>query len=367
MTNFNAVYVSVPNLRPAQILYSQAARDWYAQLVDVADPQSVYRVRAASPSLLKKAILKQWPSATFSEVPPKPKEDEIKAELQRLRDDRPVGKIVINDRQVDEVEHAYTVLTRAYGQIINGMKQLAPGTEITLDMCRRQGIRERVYEALKAREEQNRVSEVMREHEQNVAQLNPEEAKQFREGNVQLLITQGPNGWKEWFASCPNFLHWPNNSGQNYAVLLEWCKQRGYIVPTVPQLQEGMKYLLDCGHFHRQSEYKRSEQYKRDAVRPFTRIESVSESVSDAEINRAVTALTAKFGLPLRVTLESLQSVGTPNAEKVFAALREKFSTPDLKGMNSEELKAYGRDMRNQARGRQPISRYDAGRAKQGY
>jgi hypothetical protein len=347
-----AVYVTLPNFKPGRISYSSTARDWYVNLVEINPANKkldTIRFRGHSPELLKKAILRQWAQAVFSSTNPDSAIDPLEIQRAEIQDQRPPHMIVVNGRSVSEIDWALEILRREYGQrdSVSGVRNFTPGQEITIEMCRKNGIRDKVFEAIQTQMQNEFAGKVTQAHREIESELSPKEIEKHAGSNLISFTNDCEiGGWQEWFRAHPAFLLWPDNSGHNRSVLLDWCRQRGFLVPTHGELAQGMVYLLEHNHYCLQPSYKRSEKHLKDQVRPFTREESASERVSQSDINRAVTALTAKYGAPLKVTIERLKAVGIPNAEMVFEALQKRYS-PDLKAKTSSELKTDLQNMRN--------------------
>jgi hypothetical protein len=348
-----AVYVTLPNFKPGRITYSSTARDWFVNLVEINPANKkldTIRFRGHTPDLLKKAILRQSPQAVFSSTNPDSAVDPLKIQSAEIQDQREPHTIEVNGRKVNEIDWALEILRREYGQRdpVTGVRNFMPGQEFTIEMCRKNGIRDKVFEAIQTQMQNEFAGKVTDAHRSIESELSPKDIERHTGNNLISFTNECEfGGWVEWFKQHPGFLLWPDNSGHNRSVLLDWCRQRGYAVPRHPELSQGMVYLLEHNHFCLQPSYKRSEKYLKDQVRPFTREESASESVSQSDINRAVTALTAKYGAPLKVSIERLNAVGIPNAERVYEALQARYSPNNAKGKSSAELKTDLQAMRN--------------------
>lgn len=156
--------------------------------------------------------------------------------------------------------------------------------------------------------------------------------------------------WIAWFRQRVGFLSYPNQSYCNRDTLLKFCESRGQIVPRTEEIAEAMNYLLQHGHFYMKPNYKRSERDEKNAVQPFEREVTVSETISQEQIREAVRRLTAKFGMPVSVSIERLQACGVPNPEAMFAKIQSLYSAEPIAEKSTEALKTDLQAMRNAAR-----------------
>lgn len=295
-------YVAIPNkFRAAKIKASVDTSGYHVSLVsrfpNAKGKTDVLHFRGDNPQDLRERISKSFPDAVFTRLNPEPEVDlkaqfcaEQKAALERRQKEAEAkqfkGLVVSEHRKIERT------LTRA--------QQLeAANQSINLFV-------------------------------NDVAYSSPQ--------------------WVAWFRQHVGFLSYPDNSSKNRDTLLKFCESRGQIVPRTEEIAEAMNYLLQHGHFYMKPSYKRSERDEKNAIQPFEREVTVSETISQEQIREAVRRLTAKFGMPVSVSLEGLQACGVPNPEAMFAKIQSLYSAEPIADKSTEALKTDLRVMRNAAR-----------------
>lgn len=301
-------YVAIPNkFRSAKIKASVDTAGFHVSLVSVhlnsKGKTDVLHFRGNNPQDLKEHILKSFPDAVFTKLNPEPEVDlkaqfraEQKAALERRQREADAkqfdGLVVSEHRKIERT------LTRA--------QQLeAANQSINLFV-------------------------------NDVAYSSPQ--------------------WVAWFRQHVGFLSYPDNSSKNRDTLLKFCESRGQIVPRTEEIAAAMNYLLQHGHFYMKPSYKRSERDEKNAVQLFEREIALSETISENDVREAVRRLTAKFGMPVSVSIERLQACGVPNPEAMFGKIQSIYSAEPIADKSTEELKGDLQAMRNAARGTVPRS-----------
>lgn len=311
-------FVAVPNqFRPTEIRASVDTVGYHVQLVARAPSPSsqagvppkfeVVRFRGNSPEELKECILDVYPNAVFTTGNPEP--NDLKFQYEK------------------EMKQQKERLARAAEQ-----KQFE--------------------------------QDVTSEHRKIAAGLTRREQLRATYGNLNSFATDetfGGTSWVEWFRQHPAFLSYPNNSYENRDILIKFCESKGQFVPLAGEIADAMLYLLQHKHFYMQPSYKRSEVDTKEAVQPFVREITPAEQITDDDIREVVKRLTAKFGLPVTVSLERLQAVGIHPAQiqAVFDKLQQLYSPEPVEEKSTEELKVGLQAMRNAARGNKPRARQE--------
>lgn len=303
-------YVAVPNkFRSGKIKASIDTGGYYVALVSVHPRQTgatgrppqhdVLHFRGDSPQDLRERILKSFPTAVFTVANPEP--DDLKAQFRADQKAAQERQAAIAAQK--EFDARYNV---SYSDIV---QNLTPA------------------------EQDAAFDEAIHEFTTNPKFSNQE--------------------WVRKFQSLPNLMSYPDNRWANKATLKAFCAARGWIVPQAVQLSEAFNYLFTHGHFYMQPTYKRSEIDEKNAVRPFVREATLSETISENDIRETVRRLTAKFGMPLTVSVERLQAVGIQNAQAVFEKLQQLNSPKPIadKSTSTAEDKETLQMMRNIARG----------------
>ncbi len=306
-------YVAIPNkFRAAKIKYSIDSGLYYVSLVSVhpkelkkgfAPQHDVLHFRDENPEALRKRILESFSDAVFTVANSEP--DDLKAQFQADQ------KAALERRQKEADAKQYAERFNAGWQ--STVENLSPAEQ-------EEGFNQAVQEFIS----------------------NPEFSNQ---------------GWVAKFKTLPNFLSYPDNRWANKTTLKAFCKQRGWIVPQAAQLAEAFNYLFAHGHFFLKATFKRSERDTMAAVKPFEREVTLSETISENDIREAVRRLTAKFGLPVSVSIERLQACGVPNPEAMFEKLQQLYSVEPIADKSTAELKQDLQALRNANRGNQPRDR----------
>ena len=302
-------YVTIPGrFLPATYKYSLDSRSYSISLVakdiKAADKggsgrRDVLHFRGSSPQELKERIEAAFFNAVFSSEQPK-EADPVKAAYQEERDNAPAD--------AKEIANAREKLRKQYGQRnANGVQELIPGTKFTEEDCRKVGIRRGVFWALSRQAEQDEINLLTNAARQLVAEQTPEQQEKWLGAHLQDFVDNGYTdhpewGWKEFFRARPRFFQWPDNTGWNRNQLLKYCRAHGSgYIPTILELCQGMKFLLDRGKFFAMKEtYERSKQFERDALQEYRGDEYVPPAFSDRQIQEATKQLGALMPAGMR-------------------------------------------------------------------
>lgn len=294
--------------KTGRLRYSIDGRNYYVKMTSV-HPQSdgtsrlaryeTRTFRADDPESLRKKILREYTDAVFSRVSQEPELD-LKAEhAQQMRDEK-AKQSALAEKQ--EFENA-----------------------------------------------------VVAEHRKLASRLTKSDRINAACSNLSFFASD-PNfsspEWVRWFAQFQGgFFSYPNGEWLNRDCVLRYCESKGQTVPLAGEIAEALQYLLAHKHLYLKPTYKRSEIDDFNAVAPFVREIKPVEQISQDQIREAVRRLSAKFGMPLQVSVERLQAVGIPNAETMFEKLQSLYSAEPIAEQSTADLKAGLQSMRNDARG----------------
>jgi hypothetical protein len=306
-------YVTIPErFLPATYKYSLDARTYTISLVarDIKDAnkggsgrRDVLHFRGTTAQELRERIETAFPSAVFSTEQPK-EADPVQAAYQEERNNAPAD--------AKEIADAWEKLRKQYGQKnANGLQELIPGTKFTEENCRKIGIRRGVFLALSRQAEQDEINLLTNAARQLVAEQTPEQQEKWLGAHLQDFVDNGYTdhpewGWKKWFEARPRFFQWPDKTGWNRNQLLKYCRAHGSsYIPTILELCQGMKFLLDGRTFFAMREtYKRSEQFERDALQEYRGDEYVPPTFSARQIEEAAKQLEALMPAGMRPNQE---------------------------------------------------------------
>jgi hypothetical protein len=307
----------------------------------VAKPD-VLHFRSATVDGLKEAISKSFPQAIFSSSAPQ-QTDSIRAAYQQERENEPAD--------AKEIADAWEKLRKQFGtRNANGIQELIPGTKFTEQQCTKIGIRRGVYLALSRQAEQDEINLLTNAARQLVAEQTPEQQERWLGAHLQDFVDNGYTdhpewGWKEWFRAHPRFFQWPDKTGWNRNQLLKYCRAHGSgYIPTILELCQGMKFLLDRRTFFAMKEtYKRSEQFERDALQDYRGDEYVPPTFSPAQIKEASKQLEALMPAGMRPNQEFMARAAKQSGisdQLLYIILHpSEQPKPQLAGKSAIELK----------------------------
>ena len=297
-------FVAVPNrFRPAQLKFSIDGGFYSVALValNVRSPEQggsgktdVIHFRSKSPEELRKKIERAYPNATFSLAGPP---DLKQQHAQELRE---------------------------------------------------QKARE-AAEAQQAAEEQDFAERVVNAQRELSAEMTPEKRAEANAASLFTFVTQSP--WKDWFRAYPGFFAYPSGTSENCKRLFDYCRHHfGDSVFLHGELDQAMRYLLENCMFFMKSNYKRSEHFERNTVKPYDPSRDkqrtlftpeTPEPISSQQIQQVLAALKQRYGSPVQVTVAKLSAIGVRNPENMFAAIRAKYDADceQTEGKSSAELK----------------------------
>jgi hypothetical protein len=369
---FGNDFVTITNrYKTGRIQSNRSGGYWFVRLIPLTAKDEPITVSGASFSAVKEEITRRFGNAAVFSLSATTEVDPVaaaKAARDAEREDREPGTMELNGMRVNEIDWAWEVLNREYGarDPKTGRRgQLEPGTEITWDMCRKQGIRRKVYEALASQTRQQFKTDVTAEHRTLAVNLSREEQLKISYANFNAFATD-PNvsnaEWVAWFKQRPGFLSWPNQSWKNRDTLLSYCESKGWVVPVEEEIAQAMHAILNARGFHLQSSYKRmSENYIRDAVRPITGNEPVEPqfNFSDQEIEMAGNALRKSLPAGTVPNMAKVQEVAARLgiSDQMLEAISQRQNPKAAKDKTATELKADMQAQRNAERGGAPISR----------
>jgi hypothetical protein len=303
------IYVCIPNrFRSARWKYTDETRTYSVALVALekrsgqqggSNKADVLHFRSATLDGLKKEIEKSFGNAVFSTEQSK-ELDPVQAAYQEERNNAPAD--------AKEIADAWEKLRKQYGQRnANGLQELIPGTKFTEENCRKIDIRRGVFLALSRQAEQDEINLLTNAARRLVAEQTPEQQERWLGAHLQDFVDNGYTdhpewGWKEWFKARPRFFEWPDKTGWNRHQLLAYCRAHGSgFIPTILELCQGMKFLLERGHFLAMREkYKRSEKFERDALQEYRGDEYVPPTFSTRQIEEARKQLQALMPAGMR-------------------------------------------------------------------
>ena len=204
--------------------------------------------------------------------------------------------------------------------------------------------------ALSRQAEQDEINLLTNAARQLVAEQTPEQQEKWLGAHLQDFVSNGYTdhpewGWKAWFASRPRFFQWPDNTGWNRHQLLAYCRAHGSgYIPTILELCQGMKFLLDKGKFLAMKEtYKRSEQIERDALQEYRGDEYVPPTFSPAQIEEAAKQLEALMPAGMRPNQEfvaqAAKQLGISDQLLYIIQHPNEQTKPQLAGKSATELK----------------------------
>jgi len=297
--DYSFVTIQNPACKPAKVMHSEhGGGTVYINAMPIIgrdgkpNSKEMISYRAANKQDLKVAIEKNHQasfSSTGTEVITDVKtmsSESAKSVLKSIREDaRPVTE--------DEKQHAYNRLVRAYGA----------GSEITLEKCLAQGIREQVFNELHKQEQQKFVGMVLTEHRKIAAEMSEQERRSHTAMNVDDFMQEGE--WATYFKQYEgNFMSYPDRTFKNFDVLFKFCELKGWEVPVNYELDLAFRYLLAHSHLYLLPTYPRT---KRDAYRQVRELTHIEPDVVPTDEHKQAIANTK--GLTARQLRESLASM----------------------------------------------------------
>ena len=371
-------FVTVTNkFKTARISFSQGSGQYHVTLVPVLAGVEGMTIRGSSFAAIKDELVRLFGNAAVFSERASVEIDPVQAAQQEAWDNRPPGRMELNGMGVDEVGHAWEILTRAYGQRdAKGRRALAPGQEISWEMAKAQGIRRPVYDAIMAQVEKQFADEVTQHHRALAAGVSREEQLKLSYANFATFATNPAfPQWVQWFKDHmidgQGFLSFPNKTWANRDTLLKYCEAKGWYVPRHEEIAYAMSAIINADGFYSLPAYKRSQKHLAESVRPITGNESldVAARFGEQEVAEAATALRKSLPAGTVPNLETVKAVAARLgiSDELLEAIRQKnecgprtegalVTKPDSQ-KTTAELKADELARRNAARNGAPISR----------
>jgi hypothetical protein len=338
----DGVWVSIVGLyRPGRITTNQFNQATVT-LESVAKPQPTFAnekpktevIRRFAPTVfdLKEALIREFGNrVSFSISDPQSASSRTKEVGKQLTPEdarrlplNDVGAALREDREPtkSEIDNAWTILLRKFGQHVGGERRFAEEQEITLEMCLKEGIRKKVFEAIRNKVNQERAEAITAKHRADSLEVPEEQLEGIRQRNIGILKTR--SGLARAFANKSDFFTWDNGSNYNLEQLYDYCQAHGYWpIPQIHEMEEACRYLDAHKHFAERT-YKRSEAHLRP--RPYSGEDLANSGVSQDEIVAAKTKLAVIYDRSAHgsrgtspITLEKALAAGV--SERVFNAI----------------------------------------------
>jgi len=189
-------------------------------------------------------------------------------------------------------------------------------------------------------------------YDAEVAKLTPAQREEgFLEAVTQFISNKEFSSpeWVARFAAEPECLRYPfednKPTNRNYTVLKQYLEAVGKPVPQSKDIAAAINKLANAGCFYQQKTYKRSEQARKNAVRPYTAAVEQQIKLSDELKQETLRRLTSR-GIPVKVTVESIVEVwagkmSVEDAEILFDTLKQQHapSVPgNIKSLTREQI-----------------------------
>ena len=298
--SYSFVTIQNPACKPAKVCYSEiGGGSCYVNCIPIVgrdgkpNTKEMISFRAQNKAALKEVIEKQY-QASFSSTGVEDVTDAAKATLARLREQAREETRAVSDQ---EKRQAAARLVRLYGH-----------SEITLEKCLREGISERIFNALLKQETTNYIGMVTAEHRRLVGEMSEAEKTELTQANISSFVQE--SDWAPWFKQFDrNFFGFPDYTNANYKTLVRYCEARGWHAPMFGELDAAMRYLLAHSHFFLQHTYFRTQRDAYRAVRPFTGV--IEETPTPKNEHQA--AMDSMKGLSARQLKENMQQIRNSN------------------------------------------------------
>ncbi len=302
--NYMFVTIQNPACKPAKVMHSEMGGGTvYINCIPIVgrdgkpNTKEMISFRAQNKAALRTAIEKQY-QASFSSTGEADVTTSAKSALAKLREDARAEFRPVSD---EEKRQAAARLVRVYGH-----------SEITLDKCLKEGISERIFNALLQQETNHYIGMVTQAHRKLAAEMSTQEQEDLTRANIMRFVAE--SDWKDWFKQFEgNFFGFPDYTNKNYQTLVRCCESMGFYCPIFMEIDRAMRYLLAHSHFYLQHTYKRTERDRLRQVREFVSVEP--DVVPVDERQKAMESMKGLSARQLKENMQQLRSQNLTDAE----------------------------------------------------